>query len=86
MKDWVAPMMNTEEMQGRYEVGRSADGERHRGEGCRDDDNAGLVEGVSTREGEVITDVDCFCVGHGLSATGNEQRGGLGDWRRNSRT
>ena len=35
-----------------------------------------MVEGASTREGELLTNADRFCVGHGQSATGNEQRGG----------
>ena len=55
-------------MQGRCEGGRSTDGEGYRNNGCRHNYRAGLVEGASTRQGGLITDVDCVCC--------NEQREG----------
>ena len=68
MKDWVALLTSTEEMQGRYEGGRSTDGEGYCNASCRHNYRAGLAEGASIRQGERITDVDCVCC--------NEQRGG----------
>ena len=59
MKDWVAPLTSTEEMQGRYEGGRSTDCEGYRNDGCRHNYWAGLVEGASTHQDGLITDVDC---------------------------
>ena len=67
MKDWVALLTSTEEMQGRYEGGRSTDGEGYCNASCRHNYRAGLAEGASIRQGERITDVDCVCC--------NEQRG-----------
>ena len=58
MTDWVAPLTSTEERQGRYEGGRSSDGEGYRNDGCCHNYRAGLVEEASTRQGEFITDVD----------------------------